>query len=94
MKVCCSNGKPYDTLTDFERLGGCSTDHCVADHCVADHCVGPVDWDKWISLQINQEGQEKYKEWYDRMLHRGAICDELMEANDKLFGEDYEATGD
>lgn len=29
MKVCCSNGKPYDTLTDFERLGGCSTDHCV-----------------------------------------------------------------
>lgn len=29
MKVCCSNGKPYDTLTDFERLGGCSTDQCV-----------------------------------------------------------------
>lgn len=29
MKVCCSNGKPYDTLTDFERLGGCSSDHCV-----------------------------------------------------------------
>lgn len=29
MKVCCSSGKPYDTLTDFERLGGCSTDQCV-----------------------------------------------------------------
>ena len=29
MKVCCSNGKPYDTLTDFERLGGCGNDHCI-----------------------------------------------------------------
>jgi hypothetical protein len=29
VKVCCSNGKPYDSLTDFERLGGCSTDQCV-----------------------------------------------------------------
>ena len=29
MKVCCSNGKLYDTLTDFEQLGCHSSDHCV-----------------------------------------------------------------
>lgn len=29
IKVCCSNGKPYDSLTEAERIGGCSTDHCV-----------------------------------------------------------------
>lgn len=29
MKVCCSTGNPYDLLTEAERLGGCSTDHCV-----------------------------------------------------------------
>lgn len=29
IKVCCSNGKSYDSLTEFERLGGCGTDHCV-----------------------------------------------------------------
>lgn len=31
MKVCCGNGKPYDTLTDIERLG-----------CNHDHCTGPI----------------------------------------------------
>lgn len=28
MKVCCSSGKVYEDLTDYERIGGCSTDHC------------------------------------------------------------------
>ncbi len=36
MKVCCGNGKPYDTLTDFERLGGCNSDHCVGPIIVED----------------------------------------------------------
>jgi hypothetical protein len=37
MKVCCGNGKPYDTLTDFERLGGCGNDHCVGPISVEDY---------------------------------------------------------
>lgn len=47
-----------------------------------------TDWLEWITLQIKQEGLEKFKQWYARMLQRGAICDELIEANDKLFGEE------
>lgn len=34
MKVCCGNGKAYDSLTNIERLG-----------CNHDHCVGPVEID-------------------------------------------------
>ena len=45
----------------------------------------PADWEQWITSQIEQEGLEKYKEWYGRMLQRGAICEELMKANDELF---------
>lgn len=29
IKVCCSSGKPYDSLTEAERLGGCNHDNCV-----------------------------------------------------------------
>lgn len=32
MKVCCGNGKAYDSLTDIERLG-----------CNHDHCLGPIE---------------------------------------------------
>jgi len=77
MKVCCGNGKPHDTLTDIERIGGCSTDHCI----------GPIGWDKWITLQIKQDSVDNYKVWYENMLKRGAACDELIEAHNKLFGE-------
>lgn len=57
--------------------------------------MGDMGWDEWIYRFIEESGVEKYKEWYDRMLQRGAICDELMEANDKLFGDvKNEATGD
>ena len=49
---------------------------------------GETNWTDWIVSQIKQDSVELYKEWYDRMLQRGAICDELMEANDKLFGEE------
>lgn len=45
-------------------------------------------WTEWINELVKEGGVEKYKEWYDRMLQRGAICDELREANDKLFGEE------
>jgi hypothetical protein len=34
MKVCCGNGKPYETLTTIEKLG-----------CKNDHCTGPTDVD-------------------------------------------------
>jgi hypothetical protein len=37
MKVCCGNGKPYDTLTEFERLGGCNSDHCVGPITIEDY---------------------------------------------------------
>lgn len=109
MKVCCSNGKPYDTLTDIERIGGCSTDHCVGPINIEDydllliglgtfntsHCTSsddlcklldnPADWKQWITSQIEQEGVEKYKEWYSRMLQRGAVCDGLMKETDEMF---------
>lgn len=37
MKVCCGNGKPYDTLSGFERLGGCNSDHCVGPVSLEDY---------------------------------------------------------
>jgi len=77
MKVCCGSGKPYDTLTDAERIGGCGNDRCV----------GPIGWDKWITLQIEQDSVDNYISWYENMLKRGAACDELIEAHNKLFGE-------
>lgn len=109
MKVCCSSGKPYSTLTDIERIGGCGTDHCTGPIDLEDYellltglgtfntneCTSsddlcklldkPTDWKEWITSQIEQEGIEQYKEWYSRMLQRGAISDELMEANDEMF---------
>lgn len=36
MKLCCGNGKPYDSLTEAERLGGCNNDHCVGPISVED----------------------------------------------------------
>ena len=29
MKLCCGNGKPYETFSDIEKLGCYSSDHCV-----------------------------------------------------------------
>lgn len=37
MKVCCGNGKSYDSLTESERLGGCNNDHCVGPISVEDY---------------------------------------------------------
>lgn len=111
MKVCCSNGKPYDTLTDFERLGGCGNDHCVGpievedfdllltglgtfspDECISHqdfrHLFNKADsWEAWMLSQIEQEGVEKYKAWYDRMVERCDLHSDLIEAHNKLFGE-------
>lgn len=115
MKLCCGSGKPYDSLTEAKRIGGCNNDHCVGLISVEDYDLlltglrtfnteeyissndlcklldkqltdNPTDWREWITSQIEQEGVEKYKEWYGRMLQRGAVCDELMKANDELFG--------
>lgn len=36
MKVCCDNGKTYDSLSDMEKLGCYSTDHCVGPINVED----------------------------------------------------------
>lgn len=108
MKVCCGNGKPYDSITEAERLGGCNNDHCFGpieeyvylqfcgkfhtNECTSSDDLAklldkPTDWKEWIGSQIEQEGFDKYKDWYARMLQRGAICNELIQTNDKLFGE-------
>jgi len=108
MKVCCSNGKLYDSLTEFERLGGCNNDHCFGpieeyvylQFCGTFHtneCTSSDDlakllrqpnWEDWIASQIEEEGFDKYKEWYARMLQRGAICDEMIEAHNIMFMEE------
>ena len=111
MKVCCGSGKPYDTLTDFERLGGCGNDHCVGPIDVEEFdllltglatfstqdCISVDDlnllsaqdysWEKWVGSQIEQEGFEKYRAWYDRMNARGGLDSGLVEAHNKLFGD-------
>lgn len=42
IKVCCSNGKPYDSLIEAERIGGCNHDTCV----------GPVEVEEFDLLLI------------------------------------------
>lgn len=66
-------------------LGTFNTSHCTSSDDLCKLLDNPADWKNWITSQIEQEGVEKYKEWYGRMLQRGAICEELMEANDELF---------
>lgn len=39
IKVCCSNGKPYDTFSDIEKLG-----------CNNDHCQGPISIEEFDLL--------------------------------------------
>lgn len=43
------------------------------------------NWQDWITSQIKQEGIEKYLEWYTKMFERNAVCEELIEAHNKLF---------
>lgn len=45
MLVCCSNGKVYEDLTEAERLGGCSTDHCI----------GPIELADYLKLAKDRE---------------------------------------
>lgn len=70
MKLCCGNGKIYDTLTDFERLGACGNDHCVGPISVEDFdllltglgtfntedCIGAEELGKLI---IKKKGEDK-----------------------------------
>lgn len=44
-----------------------------------------TDWSKWIQSQIEQEGLEKYQEWYARMGYRCDLHPDLVEAHNKLF---------
>ena len=66
-------------------LGTFCTKDCVSAEDLCKLLDNPTDWKQWITSQIEQEGVEKYKEWYGRMLQRGTICEELMKANDELF---------
>jgi len=85
MKVCCGNGKPYDILTDIEKLG-CNHDHCTGPTNIEQRKTNydSVDtlrlegfgmeeidhWKTWIITEIKEGGVQSYKEWYDRMLLR------------------------
>lgn len=60
------------------------TNECTSSDDLA-KLIKQRNWEKWIVLQIEEEGFEQYKKWYARMLQRGAICDELIEAHNKLF---------
>lgn len=66
-------------------LGTFNTTYCTSSDDLCKLLDNPSDWKKWITSQIEQEGIEKYKEWYGKMLQRGAICDQLMEANNEMF---------
>ena len=51
MKVCCGSGKPYDSLTEAERIGGCNNDHClgpIEDYVYLTFC-GTFDTNDCIS---------------------------------------------
>ena len=93
--LCCGDHcvRPME-IEDFDLLltglGTFNTTDCTSsdDLCkLLDKQLtdNPTDWKQWITSQIEQEGIEKYKEWYGRMLQREAICEELMKANDEMF---------
>lgn len=52
MRVCCSSGKIYQLLTEAERLGGCSTDHCI----------GPIELTDYLKLAKDREEHPKVTE--------------------------------
>lgn len=52
MLVCCSSGKVYQLLTEAERLGGCSTDHCI----------GPIELADYLKLAKDREENLKVTE--------------------------------
>ena len=74
--------KEIDLLT---TCGTFDTNDCISHEDMRHLLNKTGSWEEWIASQIKQEGLEKYKEWYGRMLQRGAICGELMEANDEMF---------
>jgi hypothetical protein len=107
MKVCCGNGKAYDSLTDIEKFG-CNQDHCLGpiqeylflQFCGTFNtkdCISTKDlscllskantWEEWILSQIEQEGVDQWKDWYDRMSKRCDLHIDLITAYNKLFGE-------
>lgn len=52
VKVCCSSGKVYQLLTEAERIGGCSTDHCI----------GPIELADYLKLLEDREEKTKVTE--------------------------------
>jgi hypothetical protein len=74
----------YDLL--LTGLGTFNTNDCTSSGDLCKLLVKADTWEEWMLSQIEQEGVEKYKAWYARMFQRGAVCDELIEAHNKLFG--------
>ena len=81
------DGSDKTNIEDYflTGLGTFNTNDCTSSDDLCKLLDNPTDWKQWITLQIEQEGLEKYKEWYGRMLQRGVICEELMKANDEMF---------
>lgn len=89
----CSYAEPEIDLLTF--CGKFDTKDCISHEDMRHLFNKTGSWEEWIASQIEQEGLEKYKDWYDRMFERNAVCDDLMQANDELFkGEMDETTRD
>lgn len=61
MKVCCGSGKPFDSLTEGERIGGCGSDHCmgpIEEYLYLQFC-GKFDTKDCISVEDVLEIIEK-----------------------------------
>lgn len=70
--------------------GTFNTNDCIS-HEDLRHLFNKSDsWAEWVLSQIEQEGVEKYKEWYARMNSRCDLHPELVEAHNKLFDGEKE----
>ena len=74
--------------TNIDLLFTCGTfdtNDCVSAEDICKLLDKTDNWEEWIASQIKQEGIEKYLEWYEKMSERHAVCEELIEAHNKLF---------
>lgn len=75
-------GDCIDLLT---VCGTFDTSDCIS-HEDLRHLFNKADnWEQWMLSQIEQEGVDKYKAWYARMLIRCDLHSDLIEAHNKLF---------
>lgn len=87
----CKEYKREDYIDLLSVCGTFDTKDCISTKDICKLLDNKSDsWQEWISAQIEQEGLEEYKEWYNRMFERGAICEGLCESHNKLFNGEKE----